>query len=132
MRPTELLISAATVSKKIAAGVPSIESFRHRRRRFAFLGVFLNFCLAVFQFLKFIVPGAFFAEDFGVALYFRAVGFVGLRVVDDGGVLQLELKGFVLVVRVFDEKIQAAAYGAFHNNKVQGSRFRVQGLSKKT
>ena len=95
--------------------MPSIESFRHRRRRFALLGVLLNVCLAVFQFLKFIVPGAFFAEDFGVALDFRAVGFVGLRVVDDFGVLQFELEGFVFVIRVFDEKIQATAYGAFHN-----------------
>ena len=65
-------------AKKIAAGVPGIEHFRHRRRRFALLGVLLNVCLAVFQFLKFIVPGAFFAEDFGVALNFRAFGFVGL------------------------------------------------------
>ena len=71
--------------------------------------------LAVFQFLKFVVPGAFFAEDFGVIFYFRAVGFFGLRVEDGSGVLELELEGFVLVIRVFDEKIQAAAYGTFHD-----------------
>ena len=65
------------------------------------------------------MPGAFFAEDFGVALYFRAIGFFGLRVEDDGGVLQFELEGFVLVIRVFDEKIQAAAYGAFHFQMIQ-------------
>ena len=114
MRPTELLISAATVSKKIAAGVPSIESFRHRRRRFAFLGVFLNFCLAVFQFLKLVVPSAFFTEDFGVALHFRAVGFSGLRIKYNILALQLELMGFEFIIGIFDKKIQAAAYGALH------------------
>ena len=83
--------------------------------------------LAVFQFLKSVVPGAFFAKDFSVVLYFRAAGLFGLRFEDDSGVLQLELEGFVRVIRVFDEKIKAAANGTFHNKKVQGLRFKVQG-----
>jgi hypothetical protein len=68
---------------------------------------FWLFGLAVFQFLKLVVPGAFFA------------------VVDDGGVLQLELKGFVFVIRVFDEKIQATEDGAFHFQIIQCLVFSV-------
>jgi hypothetical protein len=75
--------------------------------------------LVVFQFLKFVVPGAFFAEHFGIALYFRAVGFAGVRIKDNAVILSLELKGFVLVIRVFDEKTQAAADGAFHFQIIQ-------------
>lgn len=71
------------------------------------------------------MPGAFFAKDFGVVLYIRTVGFVGLRIVNDRGVLELELKSFVFIVRVFDEKIQTAAYGTLHIKTVQDLRFGV-------
>jgi hypothetical protein len=63
--------------------------------------------------LKPVVPRAFFAEDFGVGLDFRvAVG--GLRIKDGDVTLELEIVGFVFVIGVFDEKIQAAAYGTLH------------------
>jgi hypothetical protein len=55
------------------------------------------------------MPGTFFAKDFGVGLYIRTIGFVGLCIENDSGVLELELKSFVLIVGVFDKKIQAAA-----------------------
>jgi hypothetical protein len=74
----------------------------------------LFFVLAAFQFLKLVVPGAFFAEDFGVVFYFRAFGFFGLGVEDDFGVFQIEVEGFVLIIRVFDEKIEAAANRTLH------------------
>jgi hypothetical protein len=70
--------------------------------------------LAVFEFLKLVVPGAFFAKDFGVAVDLRAVGFSRLGIKDDIIALQLEITGFVRIIRVFDEKIQAAAYGTLH------------------
>ena len=69
------------------------------------------------------MPGAFFAKNLGIRLYIRAVGFVGLRYVNDLGVFELELKRFVFVVRIFNEKIQAAAYGTFHIKTVQSIRF---------
>ena len=75
------------------------------------------------------MPGAFFAKDLGIRLYIRAAGFVGLRIVNDRGVFELELKSFEFIVRVFDKKIQAAAYGTFHIKTVQGLRFRVWGFA---
>jgi hypothetical protein len=57
----------------------------------------LNFGSVFFQLLKFIMPGASFAKDFGVRLYFHAA-FAGLRLKDNA----------------IDEKIQAAAYGTLH------------------
>jgi len=71
------------------------------------------------------MPGTFFAKDLGVCFYIRAVGFIGLRIVNDRGVLELEFKCFVFIVRVFDEKIQTAAYGALHIKTVQSVGFRV-------
>ena len=69
---------------------------------------------AVFQLLKPVVPGASFAEDFGFRLDFRvAVG--GLRIKDGGVALELKIVGFVFVIGVFEEKIQAAAYGKLHH-----------------
>jgi hypothetical protein len=66
-----------------------------------------------FQLLKPVVPGAAFAKDFGFRPDFRvAVG--SLRIKDDAVALELEIMGFVFVIGVFDEKIQAAAYGALH------------------
>jgi hypothetical protein len=65
--------------------------------------------------LKLVVPGAFFAKDFGVALDLLAVGFSRLRIKDDILALQFEFKGFVLIIRVFDIKVEAAAYGTFHH-----------------
>ena len=59
------------------------------------------------------MPGASFAKDFGVRLYFR-VAVAGLRFKDNAIALELKIIGFVFVIRVFDEKIQAAAYGTFH------------------
>ena len=70
--------------------------------------------LTVFEFLKLVVPGAFFAKDFGVALDLRAAGFSRLSIKDDILALQLEFTGFVFIIGVFDEKIQTAAYGTFH------------------
>jgi hypothetical protein len=64
------------------------------------------------------VPGAFFAEDFGTAIYNRLVGFSDIPVKNNAIFLQLKLINFVSVFRVFDEKIQAAAQGTFHNKKV--------------
>jgi hypothetical protein len=63
--------------------------------------------------LKPVVPGASFAEDFGVRFDFRlAAGSVRLK--DDTVALELEIMGFVFVIGVFDVKIQAAAYGTLH------------------
>ena len=63
--------------------------------------------------LKPVVPRAFFAEDFGVRPDFRAaVG--GFLIEDDAVAFELEIIGFVFVIGVFDEKIQAAAYGTLH------------------
>jgi hypothetical protein len=75
--------------------------------------------LAVFELLKLVVPGAFFAKDLGVALDLRAVGFSHLGIKDDILTLQLEFTGFVLIIRVFDEKIQTTAYGTFHFQLIQ-------------
>ena len=63
--------------------------------------------------MKFVVPGASFTEDLGAGFYFRAAaGGLGLK---DGPVaLELEIIGFVFVIGVFDEKIDAAAYRTFH------------------
>jgi hypothetical protein len=73
----------------------------------------LFFGSAFFQLLKFVVPGASFAKDFGVRLDFRAaVG--GFLIEDDAVAFELEIIGFVFVIGVFDEKIQAAAYGTLH------------------
>jgi hypothetical protein len=60
------------------------------------------------------MPGAFFAKDFSVHFDVRAAGCFGLGMIDDGVVLQLEFIGFVFIIRGFDEKIQAAAYGTLH------------------
>ena len=68
---------------------------------------------AFFQFLEFVVPGAALAEDFGVRFDFRAA-FGGLGLEDDAVALEFEVKGFVLVIGVFDEKIQTAADGTLH------------------
>jgi hypothetical protein len=73
----------------------------------------LNFGSVFFQLLKFIMPGASFAKDFGVRLYFRAA-VAGLRLKDNTVALELKIIGFVFVIRVFDEKIQAPAYGTLH------------------
>jgi len=73
----------------------------------------LNFGSAFFQLLKFVMPGASFAKDFGVRLYFRAT-VAGLRLKDNAVALEFEIIGFVFVIRVFDKKIEAAAYGTFH------------------
>jgi hypothetical protein len=42
-------------------------------------------CLAlvVFEFLKFVVPGAFFAKDFRVALHLSAVGITNSSIKDN-------------------------------------------------
>ncbi|MGD8724962.1 MAG: hypothetical protein PVG00_13570, partial [Desulfobacterales bacterium] len=81
--------------------------------------------LAFFEFLKLVVPGTFFAKDFGVAVDLRAVGFSRIRIKDDILTLQLEFTGFVRIIRVFDEKIQAAAYGTLHFQLLQYLAFGV-------
>ena len=94
--------------KKIAAGV----LLGHRRGDLRYGGCY---GLAVFELLKLIVPGAFFAKDFGVAFDLSAVGFRNLGIKDDTLPFQLKFIGFIFIVGVFDEKIQTAAYGTFHN-----------------
>jgi hypothetical protein len=79
----------------------------------AIFGWVCLFGLAFFQLLEFVVPGASFAEDFGVRFYLRAAaGSLGLK--DGAFALELEFIGFVFVIGVFDEKVQAAADGTFH------------------
>ena len=51
--------------------------------------------LTVFEFLKLVVPGAFFAKDFGVALDLRAAGFSRLSIKDD--ILALQLAAYALL-----------------------------------
>jgi hypothetical protein len=105
------LAGTAVGRKKIAAGGRAINSSGTAGGDLPYGG-----CsgLAFFEFLKFVVPGTFFAKDFGVAVDLRAVGFSRIRIKDDIIALQLEFTGFVSIIRVFDEKIQAAAYGTLH------------------
>jgi hypothetical protein len=71
------------------------------------------FGLAFFQLLKFVVPGASFAKDFGVRPDFRA-DVDGAGIENDAVALELEIVSFVFVSGAFDKKIDAAAYRAFH------------------
>jgi hypothetical protein len=73
------------------------------------------FGLAVNEFLKLIVPGAFFAKYFRVFLNLSAIGFSGLGIKDNLLALQFEFIGFVFIVGIFDKKIQATAYRTFHH-----------------
>jgi len=91
---------------------PQVQWFLHHcLRRFLVGAGFIR--SAFFQLLELVVPGASFAEDFGVRFYFRAAGgTLGLE--DDAFAFEFEIVGFVFVIGVFDEKIQAAADGTLH------------------